>query len=78
MVPEKMNPSWIAGLNNEQLVKTERQLHREFNKHDAEEKKVKGHKYVLLRGPETLVMAWNRWQMIRTEASWRGLPLLRT
>ena len=78
MIPETVNASWIASLKNEQLIKAENILHREFAKHETAEKQRRGARYIMLRGPEALVSAWLRWLLVNNETSNRGLNVHRT
>ena len=75
MIPDTVNSRWIAGLADTQLVDAEVELHRAFEKHEVEERRLRGDNYKLMRGPEPLVTAWNKWQLGRNEAQSRGLEL---
>lgn len=78
MIPEKVNASWIATLRDDQLVRAEASLHKEFVKQETAEKERRGSRYVMLRGPESLVSAWLRWLLVNNETSSRGLTVSRT
>jgi hypothetical protein len=72
-VPDRLTANWIATLGNGQLMTVESRLHTEFVKEEAQEKLRRGVRYALLQGPEALVNAWLRWQMVSNEARTRGL-----
>ena len=76
-IPERVNASWIATLGDEQLVKAEAKLHKEFAKEEIAEKVRVGARYTMLRGPESLVDAWHRWSMVNNETRQRGLVVHR-
>ena len=75
MIPNPVDSRWIAGLADAQLVDAEVELHKTFVKHDGAERRVRGDRYDMLRGPEALVTAWSHWQLARNEAQLRGLAL---
>jgi hypothetical protein len=77
MIPERINASWMATLKDEQLVRAEATLHKEFVKEEKAEKERRGARYVMLRGPESLVTAWLRWLRVNNETSTRGLRVQR-
>lgn len=76
-MPERVNAAWLATLGNEQLAEAEAKLHTEFSAQETREKKRAGDRYVMLRGPESLVNAWHRWLMVNNEATARGMNLHR-
>ena len=76
-IPDKVNASWIATLGDEQLVKAEASLHKEFAQEETSEKQRRGAKYQMMRGPESLVSAWLRWLMVSNETRSRGLVVHR-
>jgi hypothetical protein len=73
VLPEKVNARWIASLGDEQLLEAEHLLHNAFAAEEAAEKRRKGARYTLLRGPESLVSAWNRWLLVRNATDSRGV-----
>ena len=77
MIPEQVNANWIDTLRDEELLKAERALHKEFAKQEAAEKQRRGASYVMLHGPEPLVTAWLRWLMVNNATSSRGLVVHR-
>jgi hypothetical protein len=76
-VPEKINASWIATLTDKQLIRAESQLHTEFLTQETAEKRRRGDRYTMLRGPESLVSAWHRWLMVNNETRNRGVVVHR-
>ena len=72
-IPDRVTADWIATLANERLVTVESRLHSEFITEDKHERKRTGGRYALLQGPEALINAWLRWQMVNNEARSRGL-----
>ena len=77
MIPERVNAGWIDTLRDDDLLKAERTLHREFAKEETAEKQRRGANYVMLRGPESLVRAWLRWLMVNNATSSRSLVVHR-
>jgi hypothetical protein len=77
LLPEKVNSRWIATLANDQLVEAEAQLHDVFLREEAAEKRRAGGRYTMLRGPESLISAWNRWVLVRNATESRGVGLRR-
>lgn len=77
VLPEKVNARWIASLGNEQLVEAEAQLHAVFVKEEAAEKRRTGAKYIMLRGPESLVSAWHSWLLVSNATQSRGVGVHR-
>lgn len=73
IVPERVTARWIATLGNGQLMAVESRLHTEFIEEENREKRRRGIRYVLLKGPEGLVNAWLRWSMVSNETRTRGL-----
>ena len=78
ILPEKVNSRWIASLGTDQLVEAEGLLHAEFLKEETAEKGRTGVKYKMLRGPESLVTAWNRWLLVNNEARTRRVVIHRS
>jgi hypothetical protein len=76
-IPDKVNASWIATLGDDQLVRAEATLHKEFSQQEISEKERRGARYEMMRGPESLVGAWLRWLMVNNEARHRGLVVHR-
>lgn len=76
-LPERVNATWIATLADAQLVQAESQLHAEFAKEENAEKKRAGARYQMMRGPETLMSAWQRWLLVNNEVRARGVLIHR-
>lgn len=76
-LPDQVNASWIATLGDAQLVQAEAQLHAEFAKEESAEKKRAGARYVMMRGPESLMSAWLRWLLVNNETRARRVLIHR-
>lgn len=76
-LPERVNASWIATLEDAQLLQAEAQLHAEFSKEELAEKKRAGARYEMMRGPESLMSAWQRWLLVSNEMRARGVLIHR-
>jgi hypothetical protein len=72
-IPDRVNARWIATLDNKQLCAAEAELHSTFLDQERLEKQRRGTHYVLLEGPEALVMAWHRWLLVNNETRSRGV-----
>jgi hypothetical protein len=64
LVPERIDKAWIETLADADLIDVEARLRAKFDLLDAREKKAQGNRYNLMRGPEDLVLAWDRWSRI--------------
>lgn len=71
--PDRIDARWIEGLTDPQLQQAELELRTTFAKHELAEKKLRGDHYALLRGPESLTLAWMRWSMVSSAVRKRGL-----
>lgn len=78
ILPEKVNSRWIASLGTDQLVEAEGLLHAEFLREETAEKGRTGARYKMLRGPESLVSAWNRWLLVNNETRTRRVVIHRS
>jgi hypothetical protein len=76
-MPSTVNASWIASLDDSQLLEAEQKLHEQFNVLETREKRRAGDRYVMLRGPEPLVTAWLRWLMVKNATMDRGVVIKR-
>jgi hypothetical protein len=76
-IPEKVNASWIDSLADEQLIKAEATLRKEFAKEEIAEKERRGPRYTMFRGPASLMAAWTRWLLVSNEAQMRRLAVQR-
>ena len=74
-VPEKIDKEWISSLNDDELKLAESGLRENFAAEEQAERKRRGPRYELMRGPETLLRAWMRWSMVNTAALDRGLTV---
>ena len=64
LVPERIDKEWINTLEDADLIDVEARLRAKFDLLDVREKKARGNGYNLMRGPEDLVLAWDRWSRI--------------
>jgi len=78
VLPGTVNSRWIESLGVEQLREAEGLLHAEFLKEETAEKERTGARYKLLRGPESLVSAWNRWLLVNNAARTRKVVVHRS
>jgi hypothetical protein len=76
-IPAQVTTNWATTLPDDDLLKAEATLHATFTKEEKAEKKRRGDNYVMLRGPESLVMAWHRWLSVNNETTFRGLKVRR-
>lgn len=76
-LPENVTANWASSLADDQLVQAEARLHAEFAKQERMEKKRTGDRYIMLRGPESLVSAWLRWLTVNNETRYRGVIVRR-
>jgi hypothetical protein len=72
-VPERLTAKWIDTLEDRELLDVEWGLHQLFARAEKEEKKVRGSAYALMRGPEPLLYAWQRWSLLNNATRARGL-----
>ena len=77
ILPTNVNFRWISSLGIDQLIEAEALLHAEFLKEETAEKQRTGAKYKMLRGPESLVCAWNRWLLVSNAARTRRVVIHR-
>lgn len=64
IVPERISMVWIETLTNEDLLDVEARVHARFSLLERREKKLKGDRYQLMRGPADLMDAWDRWSRL--------------
>jgi hypothetical protein len=76
-IPDRVNATWIATLANTQLIVAESQLHAAFVREENVEKKRRGGRYSLSKGPAPLVTAWLRWLLVNNETRSRKLVVRR-
>jgi hypothetical protein len=60
VVPERISMAWIDTLSDEDLLECEARVHARFALLERREKKERGDKYQLMRGPADLMDAWDR------------------
>lgn len=72
-IPERVDARWIETLADSQLLTAEEKLRAEFAKREQAEKKIRGSRYEMMRGPSALVNAWLRWLLVSNAARTRGL-----
>jgi hypothetical protein len=72
-VPEHISQTWIESLSNPDLIDIEARLHANFALLERREKKARGYRYELCRGPADLMAAWDRWSRISTATRDRAL-----
>lgn len=72
-LPDRITAGWINTLGDTDLVDVEWRLHQAFSKVETEQKKILGASYQLMRGPEVLLRAWQRWSMVSSATRARGL-----
>lgn len=77
-LPDRITRAWIDTLDNSALLLAESRLHKTFATMEKEQKKLRGSQYDLMRGPEDLLAAWDRWSRVSSETRNRGLQLRRT
>lgn len=73
VVPERISMAWIETLADEDLLDVEQRVHAQFSVLERREKKAKGDKYQLMRGPAELMEAWDRWSRLQAAARERSL-----
>lgn len=75
LLPEKIDSHWIATLDDEQLRQAESELKASFAAEEQAERKRRGGRYDLMKGPATLTQAWLRWSMVNNAARDRGVKV---
>jgi hypothetical protein len=75
-IPDRVNRSWLAQLDDASLVEAEASLHADFTRQDSVEKARRGTRYRLFEGPAVLIDAWLRWHTVNNEARKRGVTTL--
>lgn len=77
LVPAQISMDWITTLTNEDLLDVESRVYAQFDVLNKREKKRRGDKYQLMRGPAELMEAWDRWSRINSAARERALKPIR-
>jgi len=75
--PDRITSRWTASLSDEQLQGAERVLHTAFLEQETAEKRRRGSRYEMMRGPSELLDAWHGWSMVNNEIRTRGLLVRR-
>jgi hypothetical protein len=74
-LPDRISATWIDSLRDEDLLQVELQLHRHFLDLEAEQKKLLGNEYDLMRSPSAVMNAWDRWSVVNRATRVRGLRI---
>ena len=77
LVPERIDKAWIDTLEDVDLIDVEARLRAKFDLLDGREKRARGNRYNLMRGPEDLVLAWDRWSRVCSAMQRRTLSARR-
>lgn len=73
LVPERITNEWIVSLTDADLLDVEARVHARFALLERREKKRRGYKYELMRGPADLTEAWDRWSRVNSATRERSL-----
>lgn len=71
--PERLSLAWMDSLSDADLIDVEYTARAKFYLLERREKKVRGDKYLLMRGPAELMDAWDRWSRILSATRDRSL-----
>jgi hypothetical protein len=77
LVPDRINAAWINTLADEDLLDIESRLYERFAVLDRRHKQLRGREYNLMRGPTTLIDAWDRWSRVAVATKTRSLVVRR-
>jgi hypothetical protein len=77
-LPALINALWIDALPDNDLLEAESRLHAKFFKLEQAQKKLRGDKYMLFRGPVEVTDAWDRWARVNNAMYVRRLSPRRT
>lgn len=77
LVPDRISLAWIETLTDADLLDVEARVRARFTLLERREKKARGDKYQLMRGPADLMDAWDRWSRILAATRDRSLNPLR-
>jgi len=72
-LPDRITYDWLVALDDDALLTAERSLHQVFTSAEDTERRKLGERYELMKGPATLMTAWDRWSRANTEARHRKL-----
>lgn len=73
LIPSRINKAWIGTLADDDLLDIEARLHDRFEVIDQRHRRTLKGSYILMRGPEELVTAWDRWSRVNVAAKARSL-----
>lgn len=73
VVPDRISMAWIETLSDVDLLDVEARVHAKFSVLERREKKARGDKYQLMRGPADLMDAWDRWSRLLSATRERSL-----
>lgn len=73
VVPERISMAWIETLTDADLLDVEARVHARFTLLERREKRARGDKYQLFRGPADLMDAWDRWSRLSGATRERSL-----
>jgi hypothetical protein len=76
LIPDTISLEWIDSLSDPELLDVEARLRGRFALLERREKKIRGHRYELCRGPADLMAAWDRWSRVSTATRDRSLRAL--
>jgi len=65
--------TWIDSLSDIELLECEARVHAKFAVLERREKKARGARYELCRGPADLMEAWDRWSRLNAATRDRSL-----
>jgi hypothetical protein len=73
VLPDRISMAWIETLTDVDLLDVEARVHARFAVLERREKKARGDKYQLMRGPADLMDAWDRWSRLLAATRERSL-----
>jgi hypothetical protein len=73
LIPDTISLDWIDSLSDPELLDVEARLKGRFALLERREKKLRGYRYQLCRGPADLMAAWDRWSRVSTATRDRSL-----
>jgi hypothetical protein len=76
-IPGRLSTTEIGALSADELLNAELAMHTRFAELDAVEKRTKGRKYNLMKGPAELMDAWDQWGRLTRAAQARLLTPLK-
>ncbi|HEY8176847.1 MAG TPA: hypothetical protein VIF32_14195 [Gemmatimonadaceae bacterium] len=73
VLPDRISMAWIETLTDVDLLDVEARVHARFTVLERREKRARGDKYQLMRGPADLMEAWDRWSRLLAATRERSL-----